>query len=56
LIVTPQIVAAFWNVATRPIENNGLGLFGAVQFKNLRVGQKAIEDGCGGRQSSRDTP
>lgn len=25
LMVTPQIVAEFWNVATRPIENNGLG-------------------------------
>jgi len=25
-MVTPQIVAEFWNVATRPIENNGLGL------------------------------
>lgn len=26
LVVTPQIVAEFWNVATRPIDNNGLGL------------------------------
>jgi predicted nucleic acid-binding protein len=26
LMVTPQIVAEFWNVATRPIENNGLGM------------------------------
>jgi predicted nucleic acid-binding protein len=26
LIVTPQIVAEFWNVATRPRERNGLGL------------------------------
>lgn len=26
LMVTPQIVAEFWNVATRPAENNGLGL------------------------------
>lgn len=26
LVVTPQIVAEFWNVATRPIEHNGLGM------------------------------
>lgn len=26
LVVTPQIVAEFWNVATRPIDRNGLGL------------------------------
>ena len=26
LVVTPQIVAEFWNVATRPIDSNGLGL------------------------------
>jgi predicted nucleic acid-binding protein len=26
LMVTPQIVAEFWNVATRPTENNGLGM------------------------------
>jgi predicted nucleic acid-binding protein len=26
LAVTPQVVAEFWNVATRPIDNNGLGL------------------------------
>ena len=26
LIVTPQIVAEFWNVATRPRERNGIGL------------------------------
>jgi predicted nucleic acid-binding protein len=26
LMVTPQIVAEFWNVATRPIGNNGLGM------------------------------
>ena len=26
LVVTPQVVAEFWNVATRPIDNNGLGL------------------------------
>lgn len=26
LIVTPQIIAEFWNVATRPRERNGIGL------------------------------
>jgi predicted nucleic acid-binding protein len=26
LVVTPQIVAEFWNVVTRPIDKNGLGL------------------------------
>jgi predicted nucleic acid-binding protein len=26
LVVTPQVVAEFWNVATRPTDNNGLGL------------------------------
>lgn len=26
LIVTPQIVAEFWNVATRPRDRNGIGL------------------------------
>lgn len=26
LVVTPQIVAEFWNVATRPVAANGLGL------------------------------
>jgi predicted nucleic acid-binding protein len=26
LIITPQIVAEFWNVATRPRERNGIGL------------------------------
>jgi predicted nucleic acid-binding protein len=25
LVITPQIVAEFWNVATRPVESNGLG-------------------------------
>jgi predicted nucleic acid-binding protein len=25
LIITPQIAAEFWNVATRPVEHNGLG-------------------------------
>jgi len=25
LVITPQIVAEFWNVATRPVEQNGLG-------------------------------
>lgn len=25
LLITPQIVAEFWNVATRPAEQNGLG-------------------------------
>jgi predicted nucleic acid-binding protein len=25
LTVTPQIMAEFWNVATRPVERNGLG-------------------------------
>lgn len=25
LVITPQIVAEFWNVATRPVEHNGLG-------------------------------
>jgi len=25
LVVTPQIVAEFWNVSTRPTESNGLG-------------------------------
>ena len=25
LVVTPQIIAEFWNVATRPTDNNGLG-------------------------------
>ena len=26
LFITPQIVAEFWNVATRPIASNGLGM------------------------------
>ena len=26
LVVTPQIAAEFWNVATRPVKNNGLGM------------------------------
>lgn len=26
LVITPQIAAEFWNVATRPVENNGLGM------------------------------
>ena len=26
LCITPQIAAEFWNVATRPIGNNGLGM------------------------------
>jgi predicted nucleic acid-binding protein len=26
LIVTPQIIAEFWNVSTRPLESNGRGL------------------------------
>lgn len=25
LVITPQIVAEFWNVATRPVAQNGLG-------------------------------
>jgi predicted nucleic acid-binding protein len=25
LVITPQIAAEFWNVATRPVEQNGLG-------------------------------
>jgi len=25
LVITPQIVAEFWNVSTRPMESNGLG-------------------------------
>jgi predicted nucleic acid-binding protein len=25
LVITPRIVAEFWNVATRPVEQNGLG-------------------------------
>jgi predicted nucleic acid-binding protein len=25
LVITPQIVAEFWNVATRPVDQNGLG-------------------------------
>jgi predicted nucleic acid-binding protein len=26
LVITPQIAAEFWNVATRPVQNNGLGM------------------------------
>lgn len=26
LIVTPQVLAEFWNVCTRPLKNNGLGM------------------------------
>lgn len=26
LCITPQIAAEFWNVATRPVSNNGLGM------------------------------
>lgn len=26
LVITPQIASEFWNVATRPVANNGLGL------------------------------
>ena len=26
LCITPQIAAEFWNVATRPVANNGLGM------------------------------
>ncbi len=26
LVITPQIAAEFWNVATRPVDNNGLGM------------------------------
>ncbi|PZD70410.1 hypothetical protein C1752_13136 [Acaryochloris thomasi RCC1774] len=26
LVIVPQIMAEFWNVCTRPLENNGLGL------------------------------
>jgi hypothetical protein len=25
VVITPQIAAEFWNVATRPVEQNGLG-------------------------------
>lgn len=25
LVITPQIIAEFWNVVTRPVEQNGLG-------------------------------
>ena len=26
VVFTPQIIAEFWNAATRPVEHNGLGL------------------------------
>jgi len=35
LMVTPQIVAEFWNVATRPTENNGLGFSQAQAREEL---------------------
>src|ERR1700689_835962 len=35
LIVTPQIVAEFWNVATRPRERNGIGLTPALASAEL---------------------
>ncbi len=38
LTVTPQIMAEFWNVATRPVERNGLGFPHAqVQEELLRL-------------------
>ncbi len=43
LIVATQNVAEFWNVATRPIANNGLALTSAVALESL---EQTIESIC----------
>jgi len=35
LIITPQIVAEFWNVATRPRDRNGIGLAPEQAYEEL---------------------
>lgn len=42
LVVTPQIIAEFWNVATRPIGANGLGM--AHDFARAEVAK--VEQFC----------
>ena len=42
LVVTPQVVAEFWNVATRSIDKNGLGL--SNQDAHNEVGK--LEEFC----------
>ncbi len=45
LVVTPQIVAKFWNVVTRPIDKNGLGLSPHSDLEG-RSGSSADLRGC----------
>ena len=35
LLIVPQVLYEFWSVATRPIENNGLGMFPADAHAEL---------------------
>ena len=39
-IQAPQIAAEFWNVCTRPIDKNGLGLSIAVTDEQLRLAEQ----------------
>lgn len=40
--ITPQIVAEFWNVATRPVAANGLGLSAAAALAELQKIERAL--------------
>ena len=36
-LIVPQVLYEFWSVATRPIENNGLGMTTAEAFRQVGV-------------------
>lgn len=40
--ITPQIVAEFWNVVTRPIQNNGLGYSAATAVVEVEKFETAL--------------
>jgi predicted nucleic acid-binding protein len=39
-VIVPQILYEFWSVATRPVENNGLGLTPAEAHAELKSAQR----------------
>src|SRR6266851_4503566 len=40
--IAPQIVAEFWNVATRPVQNNGLGFSAAMALAEVEKLETAL--------------
>jgi hypothetical protein len=50
LCIVPQNLVEFWSVATRPLENNGIGLtpgFASDQLRNLRNLFRLLEGASG---------